>query len=76
METLLPMRGLASYAQHTNDANAKRAARKAADVFLSRRLFKRRANGSVIARGFVALHYPVYWHYDILAGLKAMAELD
>ena len=23
---------------------------------------------------FVQLHYPYYWHYDILAGLKAMAE--
>lgn len=44
--------------------------------FLSRRLFKRRTDGSVIARGFIALHYPVYWHYDILAGLRAMAELD
>jgi hypothetical protein len=76
METLLPMRGLATYARHADDAKAKRAARKAADVFLSRRLFKRRTDDSVIARGFIALHYPVYWHYDILAGLKAMAELD
>ena len=23
---------------------------------------------------FVALHYPLYWHYDILGGLKVMAE--
>jgi len=81
METLLPMRGLAAYARHEGDAGAlcakaQRAARKAADVFLTRRLFKRRADGSVIAQGFTALHYPVYWHYDILAGLKAMAELD
>lgn len=76
METQLPMRGLAAYAEQTDDVAAKRAARKAADVFLSRRLFKRRADDAVIARGFVALHYPLYWHYDILSGLKAMAELD
>ncbi len=76
METLLPMRGLASYAKHADDADARKAARKAADVFLSRRLFKRRADDSVIARSFIGLHYPVYWHYDILAGLKAMAELE
>lgn len=24
---------------------------------------------------FVALHYPLYWHYDVLAGLKVMAEI-
>ena len=23
---------------------------------------------------FVRLHYPLYWHYDILFGLKVMAE--
>jgi len=23
---------------------------------------------------FTKLHYPVYWHYDILAGLKVLAE--
>jgi len=79
METLLPMRGLAWFAKAdvgALSAKAERAARKAANVFLTRRLFKRRADGSVIAQGFTALHYPVYWHYDILAGLKAMAELD
>ena len=25
-------------------------------------------------RNFVKLHYPCYWHYDILFGLKVMAE--
>ncbi len=24
---------------------------------------------------FVAFHYPHYWHYDVLAGLTAMAEI-
>jgi hypothetical protein len=24
----------------------------------------------------VTLHYPHYWHYDFLAGLKAMKEID
>ncbi|HTJ59864.1 MAG TPA: hypothetical protein VL333_01595, partial [Candidatus Saccharimonadales bacterium] len=24
---------------------------------------------------FVALHYPHYWHYDVLAGLTAMVEI-
>jgi hypothetical protein len=28
----------------------------------------------VINQRFVRLHYPLYWHYDILFGLKVMAE--
>jgi hypothetical protein len=29
----------------------------------------------VIHPEFTKLHYPLYWHYDILASLRAMAEL-
>ncbi len=76
METLLPMRGLALYAAQYDDADAQRAACAAAEIFLERRLFKRRANGATIRQGFVTLHYPLYWHYDIVGALKAMAELD
>jgi hypothetical protein len=75
MESILPMRALALYGAETRNAKAKRAAAKAAEVFLSRRLYRRRADASVIAREFVKLHYPLYWLYDILGGLKAMAEL-
>ncbi len=25
-------------------------------------------------REFIKLHYPLYWHYDVLFGLKVMAE--
>jgi hypothetical protein len=76
METILPMRGLALYGRKTKNAGAVRAARKAAEVFLTRRLYKRRRDQRVIAQGFVELHYPLYWHYDMLGGLKAMADLD
>ena len=69
------MRGVALYAAQRRDAKSKLAARAAAEVFLERRLFKGRATGELISRGFAALHYPLYWHYDIVAGLKAMAEL-
>ena len=37
-------------------------------------LFKRRSTGTVIRGEFDQLHYPLYWHYDILGGLKAMGE--
>ena len=31
-------------------------------------------DGSVIDAHFLQLHYPPYWHYDILCGLKVLAE--
>jgi hypothetical protein len=75
METLLPMRALAAYAAVTDDSVARAAADRAAEVFLDRRLYRRRSDGRVIRAEFTMLHYPLYWHYDILGGLRAMAEL-
>ena len=74
METLTPLRGLALYARMRGDEDALAAVARAAEVFLERRLYKRRHDGEVIAADFTALHYPCYWHYDILFGLKVMAE--
>jgi hypothetical protein len=74
METLVPLRALALHARLTGNKDSARAARQAAEIFLKRRLFKRRSDGAVIYDGFTRLHYPCYWHYDILFGLKVMAE--
>jgi hypothetical protein len=74
METLIPLRALALFAKVSGDTKAKVAAEHAAEVFLTRQLFKRRSDGQVINHRFVLLHYPCYWHYDILFGLKVMAE--
>jgi hypothetical protein len=70
-ESLLPMRGLWVYGTEP----AKRAARAAAEVFLARRLAYRASTGELIRAEFTKLHYPLYWHYDILGGLKGMMEL-
>jgi hypothetical protein len=78
METLLPMLGLDAYAKARRSRvarDAARAAREASEVFLKRRLFKRASDGKVIRAEFVALHYPLYWHYDFLGGLKALARI-
>jgi hypothetical protein len=75
METLLPMLGLSAFARTHRHAAAGAAARRAAEVFLKRRLFKRASDGKVISADFVALHYPLYWHYDFLHGLKAMRQI-
>jgi hypothetical protein len=74
MESLLPLRGLALHARCTGSGRSRQAAERAADVFLKRELFKRRSDGRVIDEEFITLHYPWYWHYDILFGLKVMTE--
>jgi hypothetical protein len=74
METLIPLRALALYANVTGDPKARSAAERAAEVFLKRRLFRRQHGGAIMDPHFVLLSYPSYWHYNILFGLKVMAE--
>jgi hypothetical protein len=75
METLPPMRALSAWAALSGDPAAEQAAQRAVEVFLERHLYKGRRDGRVIHPEFTKLHYPLYWHYDVLAGLKSMAEL-
>ena len=76
MESILPLRALALVGREIGDRKAGQGARRAAEIFLKRRLFKRRRDSAVIRREFVDLHYPLYCHYDVLHGLKVMAEAD
>jgi hypothetical protein len=73
-ETWIPLRGLALYGARRRSAEAAEAAKKAAEVLLSRRVYRRRSDGGPIDAGFLELHYPPYWRYDLLASLKALAE--
>ncbi|MGD8720082.1 MAG: hypothetical protein PVH29_14840 [Candidatus Zixiibacteriota bacterium] len=73
-ESFIPLRALTLYTRLTGDGDAKAAVERAAEVFLKRRLFKRLRDGSVIHPEFARLHYPPYWHYDVLAGLKSLAD--
>ena len=74
-ESVLPMQGLATHAETRGDDAARAAAMKAAEFFLCRRLFKSRTTGKVVRPYFVRQHYPRYWHYEMLGGLVAMAEM-
>ena len=73
-ETCIPMRGLSLYARERGCAAAGAAAERASEVFLCRRLYRRRSDGNVMDHRFTKIHYPAYWHYDFLVGLKVMAE--
>ncbi len=74
MESLIPLRALALYGKLTGCRDAKRAARNAAEIFLKRKMFKIKPRRRWSKEDFLKLHYPCYWHYDILFGLKVMAE--
>lgn len=74
-ETLIPLRGLAWYAHLTGDSKVKLAVNQAGEVFLKRNLIRRIRDGRIIDKHFIKLHYPNYWHYDVLFALKVMAEV-
>jgi hypothetical protein len=73
-ESLLPLRGLAHHAS-SGASSYTIAVQRAAEFFLDRRLFKRKRDGRIISGKFTKLHYPCYWHYDFLFGLKVMMEV-
>jgi hypothetical protein len=73
-ESLIPLRGMFWYANASGDPKARAVVNDAAHVFLKRNLFKRIRDGRIIDQNFVALHYPNYWHYDVLFALKVLGE--
>lgn len=74
-ESVTPMWGLAEYARATGNADARTAAQRAAELFLERRLFRGRRSKKVINPRWLRLHYPLYWHYDILHGLLLLSRV-
>lgn len=72
-ESLAPLWGLQYYHRLTRDKEAKRAADRAAEFFLIHRLFRSHKDGNIIARQWLRLHYPLYWHYDILQALRVLS---
>lgn len=74
MESLLPLRGLSLYSKIKKDKVAEDSARKASEIFLKRKMYKIKPRKRWRKEDFLKLHYPCYWHYDILFGLKVMAE--
>jgi len=75
IHTLYSMRALALYAERTGDEESEKSALRASEVMLKRNLYRRVSDGQIIKPEFVKLHYPLYWHYDILGALKVFAEI-
>jgi hypothetical protein len=74
-ESLATLWGLIEYHRATGDALSLGAAERAADFFLRHRMFRSERTGEVIRKEWLKLHYPLYWHYDILQGLRIVGML-
>lgn len=74
-ESLAPMWGLHEYWAATGEDAAKEAAARTAELFLEHRLFRAGGDGEPIHPSFVALHYPPYWHYDVLQALLVLSRM-
>lgn len=68
--------GLASYHHATGNADALAAARRTAELLLQHRLFRTLKDDQPIHSSFVTLHWPAYWHYDFLGGLRVLNAVD
>lgn len=75
IETWLSSRGLAAASGGRRGA-ALTAARRAADTLLGRGLIYRRYSDKVVRPDWAKVHFPAYWYYDLLAGLRVLADLD
>lgn len=74
-ETVTPALGLAWFARTSGRADVLEAAHRAVSLLLEHRLYRRGGTGSVIHPSWTQLHYPPYWHYDILQGLRVVGAL-
>jgi hypothetical protein len=80
-ESLSTLWGLAEYSRATGDKKARESADKAAEFFLRHRIFRSCKTDEArqpetfhskvhrAVHSFTELHYPLYWHYDILQAL-------
>ncbi|MEJ2262574.1 MAG: hypothetical protein P8X95_03970 [Anaerolineales bacterium] len=74
-ESLAPLWGLIEYSRATRDQPCLQAAKSTAEFFLRHDLFRSETGGEVIDPEWLKLHYPLYWHYDILQALLILSRL-
>lgn len=74
-ESLAPLWGLIEYHRVTQDSKYRGAAENTAEMFLRHGLFRTERGGEIIDAEWLRLHYPLYWHSDILQGLLMLSRL-
>ena len=73
-ESLIPLWGLVEWHKVTQDKKAQPAINRAAELFLRHRLFRSEKTDAVIDDEWLKLHYPLYYHYDILQALVILSR--
>ena len=74
-ESLAPAWGLHEHWLATGDERSREAALRTAELFLEHRVFRRLATGEPLSRAVVTLHWPPYWHYDVLQALVVLSRM-
>lgn len=74
-ETLCTIWGLHEFASATGDTRAAAGARRGAELLLEHRLFRRHGTAEPIHGSWIKLHYPAYWHYDVLQALHVLRRM-
>lgn len=75
-ESLATLWGLIEYSRVTGNTDASGAAERAAEFFLEHQLFRSTSSRDVINQEWLKLHYPLYWHYDILQALVILSRAE
>jgi hypothetical protein len=73
-ETVGALWGLGEYVRATRDKATHSAVDAAAAFLLSHKMFRSHRTGRVIHPEWLELHYPPYWHYDVLFGLLVLCR--
>jgi hypothetical protein len=71
-ESLSTLWGLVEYQRATGDRDFLKPIDRASEFFLQHHLFRSDHTGEIIHPTMVDLHYPVYWHCDILQELTIL----
>ena len=73
-ESLSTLWGLVEYQRATGDRKYLKPIERASEFFLQHHLFQSDHTGEIIHPSMVKLHYPLYWHCDILQELMILAR--
>ena len=73
-ESLSTLWGLVEYQRAAGDRACLKPIERASDFFLQHHLFRSDHTGKLIHPSMVKLHYPLYWHCDILQELTILSR--
>lgn len=75
-ESLRPMWGLIQYHRATGESSSLSAAQRTAELLLEHHLFRSSTTGEITNEEWTKLHWPAYWHYDVLGALDVLRLLE